>query len=139
VSAGLAAVLDGVAGGEGGDLVEPLAGVGLFEAAEALKGSEELVVAADAGGGDEAAHGEGVDEGVVELLVLEGVGGGDGSFATDGRRGQAARGGLDQAEFDGIDAEVVGGGVPEEGLGIDCAGEMHVEIGALGHLLQEGV
>ncbi len=46
--------------------------VGFVDAAEAGEGGEELVVAADAGGGDEAAHGEGVDEGVVELLVLEG-------------------------------------------------------------------
>ena len=42
------------------------------DATETGEGGEELVVAAGAGGGDEAAHGEGVDEGVVEFLILEG-------------------------------------------------------------------
>ena len=58
-------------GGAGCDFVEPFAAVDLVDAAEAAEGGEELVVAADAGGRDEGAHGEGVDEGVVELLVLE--------------------------------------------------------------------
>ena len=43
--------------------------------------------------GTKAAHGEGVDEGVVELLVFEGVLGADVAFATDGLRRNAAGGG----------------------------------------------
>ena len=38
----------------------------------------------------------------------------------------------------GIDAETVGGGVLDEGLGVDGAGEMHVKIAALGHAREEG-
>ena len=60
-------VLDG---GAGGDLVKPLRGV-VFEPAEAAKRGEKLVVAGKAGGGDEIAHGEGVDELIVEVLVAQ--------------------------------------------------------------------
>ena len=56
-------------GGAAGDFVDPLADVALAQSAEAVKGGEELVVAAEAGRGDKAAHGEGVDEAVVEVLV----------------------------------------------------------------------
>ena len=122
-------------GGAGRDFVEPFAGVGLVDAAEAAEGGEELVVAADAGAGDEAAHGEGVDEGVVELLILEGALGADVAFATDGLRRNApgGGGGFEEAHGLGIDAEEIGGGVLDEGFGVDGAGEMHVEVGALGH------
>ena len=89
-------------GGAGGDLVEPLAGVGFVDAAEAVEGGEELIVAADAGAGDEAAHGEGVDEGVVELLVLEGICGADVAFAADGLRRKASRSGRGFEEAHGF-------------------------------------
>ena len=129
-------------GGAGGDLVEPLGGVGLIDAAEAVEGGEELVVAADAGGGDETAHGEGVDEGVVELLIVEGIGGG-----TPGRRRRSGCGGmlrvvavgLKKLRVAGSTQRLVGGGIGDEGLGIDGAGEMHVEVRALGHAAEEGV
>ena len=37
----------------------------------------------------------------------------------------------------GVDAEAVVGGVLDEGLGVDCAGEMHVKVCALGHTSKE--
>ena len=126
-------------GGAGGDLVEPFAGVGSIDAAEAAEGGEELVVTADAGAGHEAAHGEGVDESIVELLVFEGVLGADIAFATDGLRREAPGGGcgFEEAHRFGIDAEEIGGGVLDEGFGVDGAGEMHVKVGTLGHASEE--
>ena len=47
--------------------------------------------------------------------------------------------GLKKLMRGGIDAEEIGGGVLDEGLGVDGAGEMHVEVGALGHAGEEGV
>src|SRR5258708_2367876 len=73
--------------------IEPFAGMGDIDAGETAEGGEELVVATDAGAGHEAAHGEGVDEGIVELLILERVLGADVTFATDGLRGEAPGGG----------------------------------------------
>ena len=37
-----------------------------------------------------------------------------------------------------IDAELVLAGIAEEGLGIDCAGEVDVQIGTLGKLIEKG-
>ena len=83
--------------GAGCDLVEPFAGVDFVEAAETAEGGEELIVSADAGAGDKGAHGEGVDEGVVEMLIFEGVFGADIAFATDGLRRNTA-GGADRLD-----------------------------------------
>ena len=52
-----------------GHLVHPLAGVPLAQPAEAIECGEKMVVAAEAGGGHEAAHGEGVNQSVVEHLI----------------------------------------------------------------------
>jgi len=57
-------------GGAGDDFVEPLPGV-VRQRSEAVEGGEKLVVAVDAFGRDEGAHGEAVDEVVVERLVVE--------------------------------------------------------------------
>ncbi len=122
-----------LSGGAGGNFVEPLAGVRFIDAVEAVEGGEELIVAADASAGDEAAHGEGVDEGIVEFLILEGVFGADVALATDWLRRNASRGGLGFEETHGlgIDAEDIGGGIFDEGFGVDGAGEVHVEVCAL--------
>jgi len=117
-------------GGAGGYFVEPFAGYGFFEWAPAGEGGEELVVAAPAAKGNVAAHGEGVDELVVEGLIVERVGGGDERLL--------AGGGL-EFEGVGIDAEALLCSLGEEGFGVDGAGEMHVEIGALGEGFEEGV
>ncbi len=134
-------------GGAGGYFVEPLAGV-VLEAAEAGEGGEELVVAVDAFGGDEGAHGEAVDEVVVEGLVVEGGGGGDFAFGAvvglvvlglDEADGVLAFGCRRRAAIDGGDAEAFARGFGDEGFGVDGAGEMHVQVGALGEGLEEGV
>ena len=128
-------------GGACGEFVEPFADVDLVDSMETVEGGEELVVTTGAGGGDEAAHGEGVDEGVVELLVLEGRRGGDVAFCADGLWGNAA-GGADvfcEAEGGGVDAEMVGGGVGEEGFSVDGAAEVHVEVSSFGHAAKKCV
>ena len=118
-------------GGAGGDLVKPLAGV--LGGAEAGEGSEELVVAGGAGGGDEAAHREAVDESVVEVLVFEEKAGGDLGLGANTVPGSGER------EGDGVDAEALLDCFGEEGFGVDGAGEMHMEVGTLGHGGEEGI
>src|SRR5262249_38729734 len=68
-------VLHVLGGGAGGNLVEPLAEMVLRDSAEAREGVEEMIVGADALGRHERAHGEGVDQVVIEMLVLEDLGG----------------------------------------------------------------
>jgi hypothetical protein len=128
-----------LSGGAARDLVEPFADVRFIDAAEAAEGGEELVVAADAGAGDKAAHGKGIDEGVVELLVLEAVLGADVAVATDRLRRKASGSsfGFEETHRLGIDTEEVGGGVFDEGFSIDGAGEVHVKVGALWHAGEE--
>jgi hypothetical protein len=125
----------------GGDFVEPLCRMGLMETAEAIEGSEELIVSADAGAGNEGAHGEGIDESVVELLVFESVLGTKIAFTTDGLGRDASGGGVwfKEAVRGGIDTEKIGGAVLDEGLSIDRASEMHVQICALRHTSEKGV
>jgi len=128
-------------GGAGGDLVKPFAEVRLTNGVEAAEGGEELIVAADAGARDEAAHGEGVNEGVVEFLILEGAVGTDVTFATDWLRREASSGGcgFEEAVILGIDAETVCGSILDKGLGVYGAGEMHVKVSAFGHAGEECV
>ena len=96
--------------------------MGFVETAETVEGGEELIVPADAGAGNEGAHGEGIDESVVELLVFEGVLGADVALTTDGLRRDAAGGAtrLDQGvRWLGVDAEKIGGCILNKGLGVD--------------------
>ena len=121
-------------GGTSGDLIDPLGGV-VLEPAVTAEGGEELVVAGPAGGGDEAAHGEGVDELVVEGLI----GGGYLAGEIDGGDQFIDAGWLGEGQGDGIDADAVLCGVADKGLGVDCSGEMHVQVGSLGEGGEEGV
>jgi hypothetical protein len=123
-------------GGARGDFVEPSAAI-VFEATEAVEGGEELVVTADAGAGDETAHGEGVDKSVVEVLVFEDGGGGDGG--RDAGCGAISSGGWNELEQGGVNTKALGDGFGDEGFCVDGAGEMHMEIGALGHGFEQGV
>ena len=127
--------------GAGSDFVEPFSCVRFAGDVEAGERGEELVVSTDTGAGDEAAHGEGVDESVVELLILEGIVGALVAFAADGLGREASSGGLGfkEAHGFGIDAEAVGCAILDEGFGVDCAGEMHVKISPLGHAGEEGI
>ena len=45
--------------------------------------------------------------------------------------------GLGEGERGGIDAELIFGGGADEGFGVNGAGEVHVEVGALGHVGEE--
>ena len=120
-------------GGARGHLVELLAGVRLGDAVQAVEGGEELIVSGGAGAGDEGAHGDGIDHFVVEALVFEDGGGGDGA----GRAGGGGR--LLEGELCGVDAEVVLGRLAQEGLRVDRTREMHVQVGALGHFFEQCV
>ncbi len=122
-------------GGAGGDFVEKFAGVDVRNAVEFREGVEEMIVAADAGGGDETAHGECVNERVVEMLIGHGVSGGDIAVAADGLRREAVRHGarLEKRVGGEIHAEIVFGGGANPGFGVDRAGEVVVQVRALGH------
>jgi hypothetical protein len=105
---------------------------------KAVEGGEELVVPADAGGGNEAAHGERVYQRVVERLALEGAG--RGQRAGWARRLSVEHAGiLHKHALRGIDAQPVRGRILQKCLGVGGAGEVHMEVGPLGHLLQKRV
>ena len=55
-------------GSAAGHLVDPFAGVALVRPPNLAEGREELIVAAEAGRGNKAAHGKGIDKAVVEVL-----------------------------------------------------------------------
>ena len=77
----------------GRDFIRPFSGVGPVDCAEAVEG-REVVATAGVGAGDKTTHGEEVDEGVVELLIVEGTLGADVPFATDRLRRDAPGGGF---------------------------------------------
>jgi hypothetical protein len=109
--------------------------------AEASKGSEELIMTTDTGAGHEAAHGEVVDECIVENLVFEGLLGSTVPFSTDRlrRKATSSSGGLEETPCCGTIAETIGDGIADKALGIDRARKMHVEIAALRHIRQESI
>ncbi len=120
-------------GGAGGEFVEPGSAIEFGGGAEFFKGGEEVVVTALLSGGDEVAHGEGVNGLVVVGLPGGKFGGGD----LVGGAGSGLSGGGESGEG-GIVAEAVGGGDGKEVFGIDLAGEMDVEVPAFGHADEEG-
>jgi len=128
-------------GGAGGKFVEPIAQVGAAHFLKFIEGVEEVVVRGDAGGWDEAAHGEGVNQGVVESLVFEGLAGGDFAFGADGfgRGGGGERLRLAEGQSGGVDAQVIFDGFGDEGFRVDGTGDVDVEVGALGHFEEPGV
>jgi len=118
-----------------GDFVDPFADVTVAEAVKFSEGGEELVVSTEAGGGEIAAHGDGIDEPVVEILLR------GSEYAVEvggGNEGRGA-GGRCEAEFFGIDAETVFSGVANKGFSIDGSAEVNMEVGALGELVEEGM
>ncbi len=120
-------------GGMRGDLIDPR-GFETIVVAEAPEGVEEVVVAGVASGGDEGAHGEGVDQLVVEVLIGEDAGGG--SFA-GGAVGRVVIG--VEAETRGAHALIVLGRFVNPGFRVNGAGEVHVQIGPFGHPVEERV
>jgi len=125
----------------GGHFVEPLSCMRFIEAAKTVEGGEELIVSADARAGHKGAHGESIDESIVELLVFEGVLGANIAFTTDGLRWDASGGGLwfEEAVRGGVDAEDICSAILDEGLSIDRAREMHVQVCSFWHAGEEGV
>src|ERR1700691_1697823 len=82
---------------------------------------------------DKAAHGESVDEAVVEVLI----GGGDLSRKRSGWNQLALAGRLGTLEGAAVYAEAVFAGGADEALRIDRAGKVDVQVGALGELRQK--
>ena len=63
-------ILDVLACGASGDLIDPFASVARIGAAKFGERVEEMVVPGDAGRRHEAAHREGIDQTIIEALVL---------------------------------------------------------------------
>ena len=122
-------------GGAAGHFVNPLADMAALEATEAFEGGEELVVSAPAGSGNKAAHGNGVDELVIEILigvVLH-------LIEASCRHLRSIAGRSHEAERGRIHAQSIFGGIANEGFRIDRAGEMHVKVSAFGELMQKRI
>src|ERR1700740_1422142 len=104
-------------------------------AVEFREGVEEVIVATDAGRGDKAAHRECVNERVVEMLIGEGVSGGNIAVTANWLRWEAVRHGarLEKRVSDEVHAEIVFSGGANPGFGVNRAGEMVVQIRTLGH------
>src|SRR5690606_22738897 len=94
--------------------------------AEPAEGGEEVVVAVAVG--REVLHGPGTDEGGVEGAVRAGVRGGAGARTARGRDGGHRR---------GVDAQPVLGGQFDEVLGGHRAGQVVVQVTALGQAAEE--
>src|SRR5215471_20679825 len=58
-------------GGTSSNFVEPFAGVSAIRAGKFAESIEEVIVAADSGRGHKAAHGESVDQRIVQMLIFE--------------------------------------------------------------------
>ena len=120
-------------GGSGRYFINPFADVALVGAAEFVEGIEEMIVPGFACFGNEGPHGEGVDQIVVELLILGNAGCGDKIRVADARRHR-----LCKCQLCRIDAQSVFTSGANERLGVDCSGEVNVQIGTLRHLEEKG-
>lgn len=123
--------------GARGHLVYPFRRVASGHAFEVIEGGKEVVVSAVTGFGHEGAHGEGVDQLVVERLMFEQRRRTDragGAWLSS--KGNAMAGEVERLR---IDADVVQGGIAQKGLRVDCACEMTVQITTLGHALKKRV
>src|SRR4029450_3773170 len=112
-----------------------MAGIGTAEFRER---AEEMVVTGIAFGGDEAAHGESVDQTIVKPLVLQDRSGGAQS-APPGRRALARPLPLVEGVRRNVNAELVLDGVLDQRLGEHGAMQMKVQLAALRHALEEFV
>ena len=97
-----------------------------------------------AGGGYEGAHGEAVDQLVVKVLVVDEVLGGNAAGLRPGAvRRVDVIAGIDGTVKEGkgssVDAEMVFPGSADPRLGINGAGQVVVQVAALGHAVEEAV
>ena len=100
-------------GGAAGRLVHPFACVVLAGSAKTRECSEEMIVRAQAGAGHKAAHREGIDEPVVEILVSR----------NRRCRNQWCRAGrLDEAQRNRVHAQAVLACRADEALRVDRPG-----------------
>jgi hypothetical protein len=125
-----------------GQFIHPLAYVaGAFHRFKVVEGCKKMIVPRLSGGGNKGAHGKGVDQLVIELLIAEGVGGRLAFFATNRLWGKTASGAVGLGKDQGfvVDAEIVACGLTDEGFCIHSARQVSVQIGALRHGLEESV
>src|ERR1700737_2720573 len=90
------------------------------------KGFKKGVVSTDSGGGREAAHGKGVDQGVVKMLVRIGCRRGDFAIRACGLRWRSLR--TRKRKTGEIHAKSVFRGGANPGLGVDSASQMIMQI-----------
>src|SRR5271155_6260283 len=92
--------------------------MGVRNAVKFRESIEEMIVAADAGRWDETAHGECVNERVIEMLILIGMSRGDVAVAAYRLRRETVRHGarLGERKRDEGHAEIVFGGGPGPGV-----------------------
>jgi hypothetical protein len=129
-------------GGSTGQLVNPLTHMlGIFYRKKVIEGCEKVVVPRLLGGGNKRPHGKYVDQLVVEVLVGECVGGALALFPTNWLRGQTACCGrcLVKRERLGVDTEIVFHRLADEAFSVHRSRQVSVQIGSLGHVVQEGV
>src|SRR5262249_32974675 len=122
----------------GGNFIDPFAAMTMIGTAKSGEGVEELVVSSDAGRGNEATHGERIDERVVEMLIFKSLRGGNFAIAAGGLRTIAVRGGFqfDEGMSGNVDAETIFRAGTNPGFGVDRAAEVDVEVRAFGHFLE---
>ncbi|MBA0085539.1 MAG: hypothetical protein HRJ53_11130 [Acidobacteria bacterium Pan2503] len=121
-----------------GDFVEPLAQVTVIGAAELCERIEEVVVSRYAGGRNETAHGEGVDQRVEEMLILVSVGCGDlaaSAVCFGVLFGPSLR--FCERKRCKVHAQMIFRRGTDPGFRIDGAAQMIVQVRALGHFLEE--
>jgi hypothetical protein len=105
-------------------------------ATEFLEGTEEMVMPGITLGRDKTAHGEGVDQRIVELLVLIDGRGRNRILAASRRIARHALR-LGEAARRRIDAELVVDRVPDQRLGEHGAVQMKMKLAPLRHALEE--
>jgi hypothetical protein len=122
-------------GSAAGHLVYPLAHVALVQSPNAVKRGEKLVVPVEARRWNKAAHGEGIDESVIEVLI--GRGDISGELGCRNQVPFARR--LGKLKGDRVYAKAIFAGIADEALGVDRAGKVDVQVGPLRKLRQKGV
>jgi hypothetical protein len=114
---------------------------GVFHRPEEIEGRKKVIVPRLCRDGNKGAHGKSVYQLVIELLIGESIGSRLAFFAANRLRGKTASGaiGLRQYQGFGVDAEIVACGLTDEGFCVHSACQMRVQIGALRHVLEEGI
>jgi hypothetical protein len=125
-----------------GQFIHPLADVaGVFRRPEEIEGRKKVIVPRLCGDGTKGAHGKGVNQLVIKLLIAEGIVSRHALFPTNWLRRKTASGAvrLRQHLGFGVDAEIVAHRLADECFCIHSTRKVRVQIGALRHVFEKGV